>query len=93
VAGDHYDQLPQAELLSRIDAEALPQLLGMSFLAPVNISRGITTIRSSTPQVAVWGSRFVNASVMSHPMIAKSPFINSQMSGQPAVDSDLAPWV
>jgi hypothetical protein len=65
-------------------------MLGMSFLAFVNVPRGMTTIRSSIPQLALGGSRFDSDSVMSQPMIAKSPFISSQMSGHPAVESDLA---
>src|SRR4051794_15260334 len=57
--------------------------LGMSDLAMTNVFRGIFMIRSSGPQLAVWGNWPAARSVMSKPMMAKSPEANSNMSGQP----------
>lgn len=57
-------------------------LEGMSDFASTRIRRGTRTMRSSGPQPAVAGRRSLAASVISIPMMAKSPSSSSQMSGQ-----------
>src|ERR1039457_4642255 len=54
---------------------------GISDLARTSVLRGIFTMRSSGPQLAVCGSLSVTE-VMSVPIMAKSPLSSSQMSGQ-----------
>jgi len=54
----------------------------MSRFASTSRLRGMRTIRSSGPHPAVAGSLDFAASVMSMPIMAKSPFESSQMSGQ-----------
>ncbi len=81
---------------SAADVPALTRLHEWS-LVPIslwpftNTVRGNRTIRSSGPQPAVIGSFARAASVMSMPMMAKSPSSSSQMSGQPSHAALLAP--
>lgn len=60
-----------------------PQVLaGMSAFASTRMRRGTRTTRSSGPQPAEGGMTVCAWSVMSMPMMAKSPSASSQMSGQ-----------
>jgi len=57
---------------------------GMSGLARTSVFRGIAIIRSSGPQVAFGGSSLMISEVTSRPMMMKSPFSRSKISGQPS---------
>ena len=75
-------------------AAILPQNQIRSGMSPLAFTRrlcGRRTIGSSGPQPAVGGSNGLAALVMSMPMMAKSPFSSSQMSGHPSHATLFAP--
>jgi DNA-binding phage protein len=65
---------------------------GISRLAPMSILRGMRTTRSSGPHPAVANICALASSVMSTPIMAKSPDESSRMSGHPWRDAVCCPF-
>src|SRR5258708_338108 len=65
---------------------------GISLFAKTNVFRGIVTKHSSEPQLASGGKCLAISAVPLQPITAKSPELNSKMSGHPSKAGVRAPF-